>query len=125
MAESVITVTRQDQDKINAFARKHQRNNEIKAELRKLKVEIEKIEDAIEEIELHDDETDGKIPYQMGDLYVFLSQEEAQEYMEGEKAVGQKKQQELESQQEENAAFLAKLKSELYSKFGTEINLDE
>ena len=69
MSAAVITVTRQDQDRINAFARKHQSNMEIKAELVKLKIELEKLQDAQDEIELHDDETDGKIPFMMGDLY--------------------------------------------------------
>ena len=69
MSAAVITVTRQDQDRINSFARKHQSNMEIKAELVKLKIELEKLQDAQDEIELHDDETDGKIPFMMGDLY--------------------------------------------------------
>merc|ERR1712039_811442 len=122
---TVVPVTRADQEKINTFARKHQSNLEIKSEISKIQLEIQKINDALEEIELHDDETDGKIPYQMGDLYVFLSQEEAQEYMEGEKAVGQKKQQGLESQKKENDQILAQLKQDLYGKFGKDINLEE
>merc|ERR1712179_791776 len=125
MSTQVITVTRQYQDKINAFARKHQNNMEIKSELAKLKLELEKLQDAMDEIELHDDEEEGKTPYQMGDLYVFLSQEETEEYIKGEEAAANERKGKLEGEKAENDVFLAKLKAELYSKFGKEINLDD
>jgi len=125
MSAAVITVTRQDQDKINAFARKHQSNMEIKSELVKLKIELEKLQDAQDEIDLHDDETDGKIPFMMGDLYVFLSSEETEEYISSKKASTTEIQQKLKAEQGENTEVLKVLKSELYSKFGKEINLDD
>merc|ERR1712179_513840 len=114
MSTQVITVTRQYQDKINAFARKHQSNLEIKSELLKLKLELEKLADAMDEIELHDDEEDGKIPYQMGDLYVFLSQEETEEYIKDEQRNAAKRMNALEDKKKDNDQLLSKLKQELY-----------
>merc|ERR1711972_57844 len=100
-SSAIVSVTRADQEKINTFARKHQSNLEIKSEISRIQLEIQKINDALEEIELHDEETDGKIPYQMGDLYVFLSQDETLQYLEEEKTVAEGRKEKLESKQEE------------------------
>merc|ERR1712244_75780 len=83
-SQAVVHVTREDQEKINTFARKHQSNLEIKTEMKNIQAEIQRINDALEEIELHDEDEDGKIPYQMGDLYVFLGLEETEEYIKEE-----------------------------------------
>ena len=122
---AIVSVTRADQEKINTFARKHQSNLEIKSEISRIQLEIQKINDALEEIELHDEETDGKIPYQMGDLYVFLTQEETEDYIKEEQRNAAKRMTVLESQKKENDQILAQLKQDLYGKFGKDINLEE
>merc|ERR1711972_708680 len=121
----VVPVTRADQEKINTFARKHQSNLEIKSEISRIQLEIQKVNDALEEIELHDEETDGKIPYQMGDLYVFLTQEETEDYIKDEQRNAAKRMNALEDKKKDNDQVLSKLKQELYAKFGKDINLDE
>merc|ERR1711990_296897 len=122
---AVVHVTRDDQEKINTFARKHQSNLEIKTEMKNIQAEIQRINDALEEIELHDEDEDGKIPYQMGDLYVFLGLEETEEYIKEEQRNAAKRMVTLESQKKANDVILAKLKETLYAKFGKDINLDE
>merc|ERR1711988_140124 len=122
---AVVSVTRADQEKINTFARKHQSNLEIKSEISRIQLEIQKVNDALEEIELHDEETDGKIPYQMGDLYVYLTLEETEEYIKEEQRNAAKRMTVLESQKKENDQILAQLKQDLYGKFGKDINLEE
>merc|ERR1712179_572496 len=123
--QAIVQVTRVDQDKINTFARKHQSNLEIKSEISRIQLQIQKINDALEEIELHDEDTDGKIPYQMGDLYVFLSLEETEDYIKDEQRNAAKRMNDLESEKKENDQILAQLKQELYGKFGKDINLDD
>merc|ERR1712226_1396223 len=124
-SQAIVQVTRAEQEKINTFARHHQSNMEIKSEISRIQLEIQKINDALEEIELHDEETDGKIPYQMGDLYVFLTQEETEEYIQDEQRNAAKRMNVLEDKKKENDQLLAKLKQELYGKFGKDINLDD
>jgi prefoldin subunit 4 len=122
---ATMSVTRADQDKINMFARRHQSNLEVKSEITRIQLEIQKINDALDEIELHDEETDGKIPYQMGDLYVFLTQEETEEYIRDEQRNAAKRMNVLEDKKKDNDKHLKDLKQVLYEKFGKDINLED
>ena len=56
---------------------------------------------------------------------MFLSSEETEEYILSKKASTTEIKQKLEAEKEDNTKVLAGLKSELYSKFGKEINLDD
>merc|ERR1712166_169132 len=85
----------------------------------------EKINNALDEIELHDEDTDGKIPYQMGDLYVFLTQEETEEYIRDEQRNAAKRMNVLEDKKKDNDKHLKTLKQDLYEKFGKDINLED
>lgn len=120
-----MSVTRADQDKINMFARRHQSNLEVKSEISRIQLEIQKINDALDEIELHDEDTDGKIPYQMGDLYVFLTQEETEEYIRDDQRNAAKRMNVLEDKKKDNDTHLKALKQDLYEKFGKDINLED
>merc|ERR1712179_214580 len=117
---SGVTVTQHDQTKINKFARRHQAQLETKSE-------IQKITDAMQDLDvLFLEEDEGtKVPYQMGDLFVMLDQEEIEEYIEQNMRNCNKRLLELEKTKADNNSVLIKLKKDLYAKFGTEINLDD
>merc|ERR1739847_211095 len=124
-AKPQIKVTRDDQTKINLFARTHQSQVGVKSEIKDVQREIQNINDALEDIELHDEDTDGKIPYQMGDLYVWLTVEETEDYINDEKRKAHKRMLDLEAKMKDNEKTLAGLKSDLYGKFGNDINLED
>merc|ERR1712159_163289 len=118
------TVTREDQDKINTFARKHQAMQEYKTEMDELKRQIQNIVDASDDIALHDDEIDGKIPFQIGDLFVLQTAEQIEESLDKEKAKAEARLQKLEDMKSDAESVLGQLKQQLYGKFGQEINLE-
>jgi prefoldin subunit 4 len=68
---------------------------------------------------------DEYVPYNIGDSFYSLSQEEATERMEGEKTVVEREIGKMEEEIEHVKEELGKLKVQLYGKFGNSINLEK
>ncbi|KAM7446108.1 Prefoldin subunit 4 [Porites harrisoni] len=64
------------------------------------------------------------ITYRIGEVFIHLSSEETQEYLESAKSKLQEEVKLLESQSGEVKALLGDLKVKLYAKFGNNINLE-
>lgn len=62
--------------------------------------------------------------YRIGEVFIHLSSEETQEYLESAKSKLQEEVKLLESQSGEVKALLGDLKVKLYAKFGNNINLE-
>jgi len=116
-------ITFEDQQQINTFARKSARLQELKDEIDEKKKELQNLEDAGDELMLLEDEA-APIPYRIGEIFIHLSSEETQEYLENAKSKLKEEVKSLESQTEEVKALLGDLKVKLYAKFGNNINLE-
>merc|ERR1712050_497078 len=120
-----INVTFEDQQQINKFARFNAKLQEAKEECEQKKKELQNIEDAASEIEvmvLEDDEV--KIPYKIGEVFVNLQGESANEMLEKAKENLKKEIEKLDTQCKAHQQILKDLKVQLYAKFGTNINLE-
>ncbi|XP_046563406.1 prefoldin subunit 4-like [Haliotis rubra] len=121
--ESDAQVTFEDQQKINKFARHNAKLQDIKEELTTKKKDLQNLEDAADELILQDGE-DGAIPYQIGEVFVSSTVDEANEMIEKAKESTQKAIEELEERAETHKKVLSDLKVQLYAKFGNNINLE-
>merc|ERR1711894_612300 len=121
-ADNDTQVTFEDQQKINKFARHNARLQDLKDELDNRKKELQNFEDAENELLMREDESD-LVPYRIGEVFVSLKTEEANEYLEKAKELCQKDIEKNEEQSEIHKKILQDLKVELYAKFGTNINL--
>lgn len=72
---------------------------------------------------LLDDDT-APIPYRIGEVFIHLSSEETQDFLENAKSKLQEEIKTLESQSGEVKTILSDLKVKLYAKFGNNINLE-
>jgi len=117
-----IPVLWEDQQRINAFGRLNNRMQELLDDAAVKKTAMAGLDDATGEIECLLDDDACKI--RVGELYVQVSNEEAEEYAAEQKAAREK---EIEAIAEEKAKLrveMNKLKALLYAKFGNTINLE-
>eukprot|EP01006_Ploeotia_vitrea_P043232 TRINITY_DN66705_c2_g4_i1.p1 TRINITY_DN66705_c2_g4~~TRINITY_DN66705_c2_g4_i1.p1 ORF type:complete len:175 (-),score=108.83 TRINITY_DN66705_c2_g4_i1:69-593(-) len=117
-----VPVTWEDQQRINKFGRLVLRKTELQDELKKDETELANLEDAQGEIEMLMD--DDACRARVGEMFVHVSNEDAEEFVEKKLAetkeiVAKKKAQVSEMNDELN-----QLKSVLYAKFGKSINLE-
>jgi len=116
-------VTRQDQDKINAFSRLHHREKGWEEELGALLKDKEDLEEVATELELVADE-DELVPYKIGDSFVSLPLSEVQDMLA--QSTGQidddvaRLEEKLQGIRDE----MKELKVHLYARFGRSINLE-
>lgn len=118
-----VQVTWEDQKNINAFGRLNGRMHEFEEDISKKQEELLYLEDASNELILLDD--DEPVRYKMGEIFVEVSKDEAEQLLE--KATS-KLSEEIDTLQDEVSKIkktLAELKVKLYAKFGSAINLDE
>ena len=117
-------VDRQDQEKINQFSKLNMKYHDLKEDIKKLKEELDNFVDAIGAI----DETlgeDGALKLFLGESMVAVNDEAATAYVE---QLQEEKQTELDEKQEQLEQMeneMRDLKSYLYAKFASSINLEE
>ena len=116
-------VDKQDQEKINMFSKLNMKYQDTQDDVKKLKEEIDNLCDAIGAI----DETlgeDGALKLFMSEAMIAVNDEAATSYVE---QLQEEKQNELDDKNEkleEMEAQMRDLKSYLYAKFGSSINLE-
>ncbi|XP_073886304.1 prefoldin subunit 4-like [Macaca fascicularis] len=118
-----FNATFEDQQKVNKFARNMSRITEPKEETEVKRKQLHNLEDVCNDIMLADDDC-LMIPYQIGDVFISHSQDEAQEMLEEAKKNWQEETDALESTVVPIQRVLADLKLQLYTKFGGNINLE-
>lgn len=111
-----------DQQKINKFSTLIGKKDEASEELEKLKTEKEYLDDLLLEIELLDE--DEKIQYKIGEVFVALKQEAAIARLEKSNEQIEGKIDNIDSDISELDEKLNELKSQLYARFGSNINLE-
>ena len=124
LAKQDTQVEKADQEKINAFSKLNMKYMDIKEDVKKLKEELDNLVDAVGAI----DETlgeDGALKLFLGEAMVAVNDEAATAYVE---QLQEEKQNELDDKiekKEEMEGQMSDLKSYLYARFGSSINLDE
>ncbi|KAJ1652980.1 hypothetical protein IWQ61_006804 [Dispira simplex] len=119
-----IEVTWKDQQNINSFSKLNAKVEDLQEVLTKQKMELEYLDDLAMELELAD-EDEPVSSFKIGDAFIELSLEEAQNRLESEKAKIQEHVDQLVSKIDGIEEKLANLKKELYTKFKTAINLEK
>ncbi|CAL9733033.1 prefoldin subunit 4 [Monosporozyma unispora] len=117
-----IQVTLEDQKKINEFSKLILRKDSLEVELAKERQEKEYLDDVSLELELFDEEE--KVQYKIGDVFVYLKQGKVLEQIEKDTEIIDSKIDNLEERQNEIDSKLKELKTQLYAKFGDNINLE-
>ncbi|KAF3933540.1 hypothetical protein ABW19_dt0200776 [Dactylella cylindrospora] len=115
-------VTLSDQKAINTFSTLHSRHTLLQSTLSTKLTEKEYLEDVSTELELADDE--DKVPYKIGDAFVWLKVEEVREMLEKEGKELEGEIEELEGRIRGEKERMEELKVVLYAKFGRSINLE-
>ena len=122
LQDKEIHILQEDQQKINQFARLNNRLEELKDDIKAKKNEIQTLEDASTDLMMLDDEE--KVPYQIGEVFVEMTQDEVQETMEANKERINEEVTVLEGKMDEIKGKMSDLKTHLYAKFGNAINLE-
>merc|ERR1712221_2661 len=119
--DSDVQITVEDQQSINNFANKNAKLHDIRSDVEKIKKDLIDLEDAENDLLLVDDEND-LVPFRIGEVFVKISTDEANQLLEKQKENFQKEVEELESHAAILKKELAELKVKLYGKFGNNIN---
>jgi len=120
--EKDVEVTWEDQQRINNFSKYNIRLQRITDQLEKAQLQKEALDDVAVDIELADDEK--PILYRIGEAFVHLPLDKAQERLASDQERVQTELSGLQHAADECKSVMQDLKLQLYSKFGSSINLD-
>lgn len=136
--ETEVEVTWEDQSYINKFSKLNQRVTFFEMCVQEFKNEKEILEDLENELllaggDVEDDDDEDKpagiggeytIPFKIGDSFVCMTSDEAQEHIDLRKEELEKMIEENENKLDEVNSEMTDLKAKLYGKFGKSINLE-
>jgi prefoldin subunit 4 len=122
VTEKDIEVRREDQVKINQFSRLNQQFQDLEEELAELKEELSTFNNAGDELMLCMD--DGGIRLKIGESFFKVNEDYANEFLEDKKSQTEAELQAKADEAENIKGEMDALKAELYTKFGTSINLE-
>ncbi|XP_066590451.1 prefoldin subunit 4 [Prorops nasuta] len=120
--DSDVHISYEDQQKINKFARQNAKMEDYKQELKIKENELKSLEDACDELALADD--DVTVPYRYGEVFVYQDLEKTQNCLEDAKKRKKAEIKSLECKCTDLKAMMSDLKTQLYAKFGSHINLE-
>ena len=118
-----VPVTFEDQKKINSFARKNVRVNELLGEIEELKKKLQNIQDASDDLMLLEDD-DELIGFKIGEVFINQTSDDTQNMLEDDKTEVNQQIEGLENNVHELKQVMNELKVQLYAKFGDSINLE-
>eukprot|EP00052_Salpingoeca_macrocollata_P017969 m.147203 g.147203 ORF g.147203 m.147203 type:complete len:128 (-) comp20561_c4_seq3:23-406(-) len=119
--ESDAPILREDQDRINKFARTNMRAEQMREELKELSKQLEVLADVEAEM-LMGEEEGARV--MVGEVFVAVSQDDASAMVAAQTAELTAQQKDMQGQLEKMEAELQDLKAQLYAKFGKSINLE-
>ncbi|SCU80093.1 LAMI_0B00782g1_1 [Lachancea mirantina] len=117
-----VQVLFEDQQRINEFSKLIMRKDATAQELSNVKQEKEYLDDVSLEIELIDE--DEQIQYKIGEAFVFMKQSQIVEQLEKDSERFDRMIEELEDKESQIDSRISELKTQLYAKFGDNINLE-
>ncbi|XP_011873389.1 PREDICTED: prefoldin subunit 4 [Vollenhovia emeryi] len=120
--DSDVHITYEEQQKINKFARQNAKLEDYKEELRVKQNELTNLEDASDELAFVDD--DAKIPYFIGEVFIYHSLKKVESSLEDAKSKKEEEITRLETKCADLKTIMTELKTQLYAKFGSRINLE-
>lgn len=121
----VMNVTKEDQQKINEFAKLNARHEDLKDEIVIKSNELKNYEDAISEAELKTLEDDSdRLHLQVGDIMVNLGPDETQKWLEEKMESIKSTLADKQKRKDEISTQMTELKALLYAKFGNNIHLE-
>ncbi|RZF36024.1 hypothetical protein LSTR_LSTR005840 [Laodelphax striatellus] len=121
--DSDVHVTFEDQQKINKFAQFNAQMEDCKDELKNKQNELKNLEDAADELEMLLDDS-IQVPFLIGEVFVCKSVEDAQSSLKESKSDLKQSIKEIEDKCSSLKSTMETLKTQLYAKFGTHINLE-
>jgi len=121
-AREEVSVTWSDQQRINQFSRLNTQLSSLDDELKTCERDYINLVDACESLEVLIDDDAAMI--KIGEVFISVSNEEAEEWAEKKKEEKTKEKEELLKQKEEIEIKMKELKTVLYGKFGKAINLE-
>eukprot|EP00887_Chlorella_sp_A99_P005596 scaffold1.g5596.t1 len=117
-----MDVTLEDQQQINTFSKLNTRMHELQAKIAAKKSDAEDFEEAGNEVMLLDEE---RVPYVVGECFVHLPREEVEEKLQQSLDETQEQIRQLEGELAGVRTEMAALKTVLYGKFGSSIQLED
>ncbi|KAF8930971.1 hypothetical protein BGZ47_000294 [Haplosporangium gracile] len=121
--EGDIQVSWQDQENINTFSKYNAKLQDLEEEYESKKTEKEYLDDLAMELELADE--DEPVKYRIGEAFVSLSLEAAQDRISKSQEELDQEIEGLKSQMDEAVEKMDGLKKTLYARFGNAINLEK
>ena len=119
-----VEVRKIDQDKINEFGRLNTRIGELKDEIAALDKELTSYEDAEEEVMLIEGEEDA-LKLKFGDCFLDVEEEDVESELSRLNQIAEKRKEVFGEEMAGHIERQAKLKTDLYARFGKTINLEE
>jgi prefoldin subunit 4 len=120
--DSDVHISYEDQQKINKFARLNAKLEDLKEEVKVKENDLKSLEEACDEIALFDE--DEKIPYLVGEVFIFQDIDTTQKCLDEAKKRIEQNIVDLKTNSDEIKNQMSDLKSHLYGKFGSHINLE-
>jgi len=123
--DSEVHITFEEQQKINKFARLNAKLDELKDELSNRMNDQKNLEEAVEavdEMELMGDVEE--IPYVMGDVFLVQNPENTKIMLDEAKEKLLKDIETIKANMESTKGLMSDLRTQLYAKFGDNINLE-
>jgi len=118
-----IVVTWEDQQRINKFSRLNSLFSTLDDRLKKANTKLANLNDACDSLEVLIDDDSALI--QVGQVFVHVSNEEAEEWAKAKKEETTAEQERLQKEKIDVESDMKELKSQLYAKFGKAINLED
>ncbi|KAF0305385.1 putative prefoldin subunit 4 [Amphibalanus amphitrite] len=122
-SDSDVHVTREDQSKINKFARLNAKLQDLQDEIKDKENLMKNLDDASDELLMVDDEEEP-VPFMVADVFFHTPLEETKAKLETLKDELTRQMEELNSKGSRFKEEMALLKRDLYAKFGDNINLE-
>ncbi|KAF7492968.1 putative prefoldin subunit 4 [Sarcoptes scabiei] len=124
-----IDVSNEDQQNINRFAKLNCKQEELSDKIKSIKRQMDNLEEAENELILADDFDEETSPntnfrFMIGPTFIAVNKKEMETFIEIEKNKLKKKLDELDETLMPIKDEMSKIKSILYAKFGSNINLD-
>lgn len=123
MNDDDVHITYEDQSKINRFAINNTKLHEYQDELVSRNKELENLNEAIDELVILDD--DEIVPFQHGEVFTNLKVQDVNVELDRAKKELDGVIENLNSKISATKGILSELKTALYAKFGSKINLEE
>ncbi|OMJ73619.1 hypothetical protein SteCoe_27664 [Stentor coeruleus] len=122
MAAPSLDILKEDQVRINKYSYLNMQNHEVQRELKINEEKVNALQDALDELEIA---MESEVRIMIGESFVLCSEENALSRLEKLRDVKKEELNRLRAQAEISQKEMNALKTYLYAKFGSSINLEE